>query len=92
MLICGSYCKTENNDVIKAPYFPFDKREQWWVVVGDTKVNKLYGIKRTSLTETNVKLDIEAPSMKGKHELTLYVVSDSYVSTDYQYKLELNVV
>eukprot|EP00375_Theileria_parva_P000202 XP_762871.1 ATP-dependent RNA helicase [Theileria parva strain Muguga] len=85
--------KEGNNDVINAPYFPVDKKEQWWIVVGDTKDNKLYGIKRTSLNETNsVKLDIEAPSMKGKHELTLYVVSDSYVSTDYQYKLELNVV
>nr|PVC53469.1 U5 small nuclear ribonucleoprotein-specific helicase [Theileria orientalis] len=84
--------KEGDNDVINAPYFPVEKREQWWIVVGDVSENKLHGIKRTSLNENNnIKLDFEAPQKKGKHTLTLYVISDSYVSTDYQFNLELNV-
>ncbi|UKJ88638.1 U5 small nuclear ribonucleoprotein-specific helicase [Theileria orientalis] len=84
--------KEGNNDTINSPYFPVEKKEQWWIVVGDVSENKLHGIKRTSLNENNnIKLDFEAPQTKGKHTLTLYVISDSYVSTDYQFNLELNV-
>jgi len=36
----------EYTELVQAPYFPREKEEFWWVIVGDTSSNKLYGIKR----------------------------------------------
>ncbi|EKX73191.1 U5 small ribonucleoprotein-specific helicase, putative [Theileria equi strain WA] len=84
----------EGEDVpVHAPYFPLDRQEQWWVLIGESETNKLYGIKRVSLSQqgNKVKLDFEAPSQPGKHTLILYIVSDSYVATDHQYPVEIEV-
>ena len=34
------------NMPVKAQYFPGEKDEQWWVLVGRPKLNKLYSIKK----------------------------------------------
>jgi pre-mRNA-splicing helicase BRR2 len=31
---------------VKAQYYPGEKDEQWWVLVGRPKLNKLYSIKK----------------------------------------------
>ena len=53
-----------------------------WVVLGDTKNNKLYGLKRVSFPD-KLKIDVKfiAPE-EGEHELNLYLISDSWVGCD----------
>jgi pre-mRNA-splicing helicase BRR2 len=67
---------------VHAPFYPADKTESWWLVVGDQKEHSLLAIKKVSIArklETVLEFTLEKP---GKHELTLYLVSDSYLGVD----------
>ncbi|CDR96330.1 U5 small nuclear ribonucleoprotein [Babesia bigemina] len=79
---------------VHAPFFPLERFEQWWVVVGEAKTKGLLGIKRVNLPKSNntVTVEFEAPAVSGKHEIVVYVVSDSYVGTEQQHTLVLEVV
>ena len=35
--------RSSYTELVNSPYFPKEKEEFWWVVVGNTKTNKLYG-------------------------------------------------
>jgi len=85
----------ENEDFTElaiAPYFPKEKEEFWWVVVGDTKTNKLYGIKRINF---GAKLDFVmkfiAPE-PGKYNLNLILYCDSYLGCDEFEELNITVL
>ncbi|XP_002030655.2 putative U5 small nuclear ribonucleoprotein 200 kDa helicase [Drosophila sechellia] len=74
-----------------APFFPQKREEGWWVVIGDPKTNSLLSIKRLTLQQkAKVKLDFVAPS-PGKHDYTLYYMSDSYLGCDQEYKFSIEV-
>ncbi|KAH8325491.1 hypothetical protein KR067_005881, partial [Drosophila pandora] len=74
-----------------APFFPQKREEGWWVVIGDPKSNSLLSIKRLTLQQkAKVKLDFVAPS-PGKHDYTLYYMSDSYLGCDQEYKFSIEV-
>uniref|UniRef100_A0A1A9ZDE9 U5 small nuclear ribonucleoprotein 200 kDa helicase n=1 Tax=Glossina pallidipes TaxID=7398 RepID=A0A1A9ZDE9_GLOPL len=74
-----------------APFFPQKREEGWWVVIGDPKGNSLLSIKRLTLQQkAKVKLDFVAPS-PGRHEYTLYFMSDSYLGCDQEYKFLIEV-
>ncbi|KAL1643346.1 Pre-mRNA-splicing helicase BRR2 [Diplodia intermedia] len=67
---------------VHAPFFPADKTESWWLVVGDENTKSLLAIKRVNVQrELKVKLEYVVPTA-GEHELTLYLMSDSYVGVD----------
>eukprot|EP01017_Pseudomicrothorax_dubius_P017061 TRINITY_DN1937_c0_g1_i1.p1 TRINITY_DN1937_c0_g1~~TRINITY_DN1937_c0_g1_i1.p1 ORF type:complete len:194 (+),score=66.60 TRINITY_DN1937_c0_g1_i1:51-632(+) len=67
---------------VHAPYFPKEKEEFWWLVLGDPKVNKLAAIKRVSVGRTlKVDLKFTAPD-PGTYEYALYFVCDSYIGFD----------
>jgi len=77
---------------VSAPLFPKDKKESWWVVIGDAKRNSLLSLKRVSLQQVqNIKLEFMAPEEAGDYELTLYCMSDSYLGCDQEYSVDLNV-
>jgi pre-mRNA-splicing helicase BRR2 len=72
----------EPNTKVHAPFFPLEKTENWWLVVGNEQTKSLYGYKRVTIGKTlEVKLPyfVQAP---GKQELTLYLMSDSYFGVD----------
>lgn len=78
--------------LVSAPLFPKEKREGWWVVIGDTTNNTLYSLKRVSLHRTqNVKLEFMAPEEAGDYNLTLFCMSDSYLGCDQEYSIPLSV-
>ena len=78
--------------VVSAPLYPKDKREGWWVVIGDTKTNSLFSLKRVSLHKTQkVTLEFMAPDEPGDYNLTLFCMSDSYLGCDQEYSVPLNV-
>ncbi|CAK0810780.1 unnamed protein product, partial [Prorocentrum cordatum] len=75
-----------------APYYPREKEESWWLVVGGPN-SALVAIKRTTITKAtvNVKLDIELGEEAGTFDYTLYLMSDSYQGCDQEYSFKLSV-
>lgn len=70
------------NLTVHAPYFPAEKTENWWLVIGEESTKMLLAIKRVTIVQTlKTRLEIVLPT-PGKHELTLFLMSDSYVGVD----------
>jgi pre-mRNA-splicing helicase BRR2 len=75
----------ENEDPkteVHAPFYPADKTESFWLVVGDQRAHSLLAIKKVTLgkkLETQLEYTVSEP---GEHELTLYLISDSYLGID----------
>jgi pre-mRNA-splicing helicase BRR2 len=77
---------------VHAPYFPREKFEEWWVIVGEQKKNQLVSNKRIALTKAHkLNLEFAAPSEPGRHTFTLMVMSDSYVGADQEFSFDLDV-
>ncbi|KAH7123827.1 Sec63 Brl domain-containing protein [Dendryphion nanum] len=67
---------------VHAPFYPADKTENFWLVVGDQKARTLLAIKKVTVgrsLQTKLEFTVTEP---GKQELTLYLVSDSYLGID----------
>jgi pre-mRNA-splicing helicase BRR2 len=76
---------------VHAPFYPVKKMENWWLVVGDEKAKALLAIKRVTISRSlNVRLEYTVPN-PGKHELKLFLMSDSYVGVDQDPSFEVNV-
>jgi pre-mRNA-splicing helicase BRR2 len=75
-----------------APYYPKEKEESWWLVVGGPN-SALVAIKRITITKAsvNVKLDVELGEEAGDFDYTLYLMSDSYQGCDQEYNFKLKV-
>lgn len=79
--------------VASTPRFPVPKLEGWWVLLGRPSRNELLSIKRLSLRRqgpTDLQLNFTAPE-EGRHELTLFLMSDSYLGVDQEYKVPITV-
>lgn len=73
---------TEVDTTVHAPFYHIKKLENWWLVVGDETSKTLLAIKRVTIGRTlNVRLEFTVP-MAGKHDLKLFLMSDSYVGVD----------
>ncbi|CRG92091.1 pre-mRNA-splicing helicase BRR2 [Talaromyces islandicus] len=67
---------------VHAPFYPAKKMENWWLVVGEEKTRSLLAIKRVTFgRQLQTRLEYIVPT-PGEHELTLYLMSDSYVGVD----------
>ncbi|KAJ5677503.1 Helicase C-terminal [Penicillium maclennaniae] len=72
----------EPDTVVHAPFYPNQKMENWWLVVGEEQSKSLLAIKRVTIgRKLELRLEYVVPS-PGEHELTLYLMSDSYVGVD----------
>ncbi|CAG8027630.1 unnamed protein product [Penicillium salamii] len=72
----------EPDTTVHAPFYPKQKMENWWLVVGDEKTKSLLAIKRVTIgRKLELRLEYVVPT-PGEHELTLYLMSDSYVGVD----------
>ena len=72
----------EPNLTVHAPFYPVEKTESWWLVVGEESTKSLMGIKRVTIGRAlKTRMDFTVPSA-GKHDLTLFLMSDSYVGVD----------
>mmetsp|Transcript_17823 Transcript_17823/g.25189 ORF Transcript_17823/g.25189 Transcript_17823/m.25189 type:complete len:2374 (+) Transcript_17823:76-7197(+) len=78
--------------IVSAPLFPKEKREGWWIVIGDTQTNNLMSLKRVVLKDKQkVLLEFLAPEEAGDYNLTLFCMSDSYLGCDQEYPISLNI-
>ncbi|KAL8963038.1 MAG: hypothetical protein Q9193_000655 [Seirophora villosa] len=72
----------EPDTTVHAPFYPQRKMENWWLVVGEEKSKSLLAIKRVTIgRQLDMKLEYVVPSA-GSHDLTLYLMSDSYMGVD----------
>jgi pre-mRNA-splicing helicase BRR2 len=77
---------------VYAPFFPKQKCEGWWLVIGDPKTNNLLSIKRVNLQrKSRVKLDFPSPEEVGDKKYILYFMCDSYLGCDQEFELEVAV-
>ena len=73
----------EPDTTVHAPFYPQTKMENWWLVVGEESTNSLLAIKRVTIGKSlETRLEFAAPSTAGDHDLTLYLMSDSYMGVD----------
>jgi len=78
--------------VVSAPLFPKEKKESWWLVLGNTKANSILSLKRVSLRQTQkVMLEFISPEEPGDYTFTLFCMSDSYLGCDQEYSVPLSV-
>jgi len=77
---------------VVAPHYPFEKNENWWVVLGDSKTRQLYAIKKLTISkeEHKVMLDFTIPKA-GHHNLSIWCMCDSYVDADKEVSFEVDV-
>lgn len=82
----------EPNLDVHAPFYPVDqKAENWWLVVGEESSKTLLAIKRVQIQRVlKTKLEVVVPT-PGRKELTLFLMSDSYVGVDQAPTFEVNV-
>lgn len=77
---------------VAAPLFPQEKKEGWWILVGDTSSNTLHALKRVNLVQKQkVVLEFLAPEEAGDYNLTLFCMSDCYLGCDQEYAVPLSV-
>lgn len=77
---------------VSAPLYPYEKKEGWWVVVGDTSSNTLHALKRVNLVRSQkVVLEFLAPDEAGDYSLTLFCMSDCYLGCDQEYTINISV-
>lgn len=77
---------------VLAPLYPKEKKEGWWVVIGDVQKNSLLSLKRVGLQQNQkVMLEFIAPEEPGDYDLTLFCMSDSYLGCDQEYEVNLSV-
>eukprot|EP00906_Rhabdomonas_costata_P006818 RCo009880 len=73
---------------VSAPLFPKEKDEGWWIVIGDSKRNLLYAIKRLTIQrKAKINMDFVAPKA-GAYTFNLYLMSDCYLGCDQEYQIE----
>ena len=81
------------DEPVYAPYFPEEKMEEWWVVIGDPVNNEIKSIKRLPIKQScQTKVQFLAPSKPGKYEYKLYFMCDSYTGCDQEYVLPFTVL
>jgi pre-mRNA-splicing helicase BRR2 len=82
---------------VVAPYYPAEKQENWWVIVGHVQTNTLLSIKKITTLQQRASLTVdfnislgedllkqEKPDNQIKKvlELKVYLICDSYVGCD----------
>mmetsp|Transcript_31856 Transcript_31856/g.77625 ORF Transcript_31856/g.77625 Transcript_31856/m.77625 type:complete len:2179 (-) Transcript_31856:255-6791(-) len=79
-------------EAVYSKFYPKAKNEAWWIVIGDTKKNKLLSIKRVTMRkkEHKVKMDFVAPA-EGEHDLKLFFMCDSYLGCDQEFEFKIKV-
>jgi len=79
--------------LVHAPHFPKQKEEGWWLVIGEAESNTLLSVKRVVFGDSaKTKLEFTAPQGEPrKYNLSLYLMSDSYLGCDLEENFELDV-
>ncbi|KAI8370380.1 Sec63 Brl domain-containing protein [Radiomyces spectabilis] len=89
--------KRPHDGRIYAPFFPKPQYESWWLILGDPATDELLALKRVSMrngpnetlsNKATTHITFETPAHLGKHNYTLYLISDGYLGLDQQVDIE----
>jgi pre-mRNA-splicing helicase BRR2 len=81
----------EYDSSVYAPFYPAKKLENWWLVVGEEQTKTLLAIKRVTIgKQLKTRLEFTMPE-PGKHDLKLFLMSDSYVGVDQEREFSVMV-
>jgi len=78
-----------------APRFNKPVDETWWVLMGEIESGELIAMKRCGPFRGNtlsVPLSFYTPETPGSHIYTLYIISQTYLGLDQQYRVYLEVL
>jgi pre-mRNA-splicing helicase BRR2 len=79
----GEEEEEEGSDkIVYAPFYPKEKHEQWWIVVGDEREKTLLGIKRINAKSGGQYKVSFTPRDKGNKKFTVFLICDSYIGCD----------
>ncbi|GKY98046.1 hypothetical protein MPSEU_000763000 [Mayamaea pseudoterrestris] len=80
----------EKAGLVHAPFFPFPKKESWWVMLGQLHAGKIVSIEQLSNPNQKVvhKIKFQAPP-KGTYVFDLVIKSNAYVGCDAQVKVDM---
>jgi pre-mRNA-splicing helicase BRR2 len=74
--------------LVQSRFFPGEKEEFWWVIVGDKKNNKVMSTKRTLVgKQAELQLQVEVADCS---RVVVYALCDSYVGCDQAEEIDLN--
>ncbi|OZJ04536.1 hypothetical protein BZG36_03995 [Bifiguratus adelaidae] len=85
---------------VYSPRFPKPQYESWWIILGNEETGELLALKRLSmrngpeetLTSTaKATIQFQAPAPLGKHQYTLYLMSDGYMGIDQKLNITFEV-
>jgi pre-mRNA-splicing helicase BRR2 len=73
-------------------YYPNEKEEAWWLIVGESNTNVLRSIKRfTFVKEFKLNFTLPAPENPGDYVYNVFLLSDSWIGCDQEEKVEVSV-
>lgn len=82
---------------VHAPFFPEPHKESWYFVLGDQQRNTVYAVTKGACPtlecdpSTKTVIVFPAPKKAGTYNLTLFVMSDSYIGRDVQQNITMVV-
>ena len=89
--------KLAGPEFVHAPFFPEPHKESWYFVVGDQQRNIVYAVAKGVCPtlecdpSTKTVITFPAPKKAGTYNLTLFVMSDSYIGRDIQQNITMVV-
>ncbi len=89
VMVRATKVKGSSTGAAHAPFFPKQKREGWWIVIGDSEEGELYALKRITMQlgkPTNCKLELDEEQATSKN-MWVYCISDSYIGLDCQARI-----
>jgi pre-mRNA-splicing helicase BRR2 len=77
---------------VNSLYYPNEKEEAWWLIIGEKESNTLLAIKRfTFVKDFEITLKINAPETSGLFNYSLYLFCDAWVGCDQEEAITLYV-
>lgn len=77
---------------VAAAFYPWQKDESWWVIIGDSATRQLYAIKKTTIGQTLQLLDLEfAVPTAGTQSLSVWCICDSYMDADKELSFDITL-
>lgn len=77
---------------VESQFYTQPKVENWWLVIGETSTNQIFGIRRVTLSkpQQEFKLKYSIPT-GGEHKLSILCMSDSYFDVDKEIEFSVQV-
>ncbi|KAJ2348884.1 Pre-mRNA splicing, partial [Coemansia sp. RSA 2671] len=78
---------------VRAPFFPGERAEGWWIVVAEPAAQALLAVKRINVgRRLSTALEFVAPERVGPAKLKMFLMCDAYLGCDQEFDIELDLI